>query len=84
MFRQSLFVFLGVLCISNVDADICGTVTINEYGQDTTRYIASTYCPGISGSGTTISLPHDAQIQIAQNDSTSYNPEMFVWYTLDV
>ena len=65
-------------------AELVGQVTVNEFGKNVTRYVVSTNASMASVSGSTISLQHNGQIQIAANSSDSYSSDMFARYYLNV
>ena len=73
-----------VTSLCHVYGALIGPVTINEFGRDVTRYVVSEDVKLVSAANSTITLQHDAGLQIAAYPNNSYSPNMFARYNLDV
>jgi len=75
-------VVINIICSSKVKSGVVGPITIIEDGKSITRYVVSTWPQGATISGTSITLEHNNQIQIANESSNSYNSIMFQQYQI--
>ena len=84
MSLSAVFLPLFTIGILKSDAKNVGPIMINEYGESIERWVVSTDPEGIIVNGSTIILPHGAQVQIAKNSSfdNTYSPDMYREYIL--
>lgn len=80
----SILVVLQQLFLLNV-GEVVGPITITENGEEVTRYVLSTYAATSSTDGSSLTMEHNSNVQIASEADENYtSPYVYVGYNLNV